>query len=401
MPAPHLKFTPSHGSAPWRVYFRGKDYWFTTEADARKKIDELAGDRGRLSKREADEYIYCRELLKGVPLLRAVRFFNEHNSARLTNSTRTVEELVTEFKNQLRGRPKYLQEAKRNVGLLSDFCGKMLIGEPSVTTIGAFLAQFKSPWSYDQALKFTKAFFKWTVSPKVRARADNPCAPFSFKKPAGSKIYLSIEDATHVLKVCRREFSQLLPAVALQMFAGIRTEEVIRLEWRSVRRGTIRIEPEVGKMGQVKGKQVPRIIDWWPFALDVCMPATLPTNGKVVRWYDRMKGRLLGRCRETKADFRWGQNAFRHSYGTYGLAFMQSADRISGLMGERDVDTLHNYYAEYETQENGQAFFSIGSKDAEPLPIPKSAMTMLQNVMRELGKHLPVDAAKAKSKPAA
>ena len=268
MPAPKVTFNKARHYTPWRVYHRGKSYWFKTETAANSKKDDLAEGRGQLSKREIDEYRYCRELLKGVPLLRAVRFFNEHNSARLTNSTRTVEELVTDFKNQLHGRPKYLQEAKRNVGLLADFCGKMLIGEPSTTTIGEFLAQFKSPWSYDRALKFAKAFFKWAMSPKVRARPDNPCAPFSFKKPAGSKVYFTIDDATHVLKVCRSEFPSLLPAVALQMFAGIRTEEVIRIGWKSIRRGTIRIEPEVGKMGQVKGKQVPRIIDWWPAAHD-------------------------------------------------------------------------------------------------------------------------------------
>lgn len=114
------------------------------------------------------------------------------------------------------------------------------------------------------------------------------------------------------------------------------------------------------------------------------MPGEFPVDGPIANHYRRMKGRLIARCRETKGDFRWGQNAFRHSYGTYGLALFQSADRISRLMGDRDVDTLYNYYAEYETQERGREYFSIGSAIVEPLPLTKVDVKLLKRLMREV-----------------
>ncbi len=400
MNAPKVSFNPSHQPSPWRVYFRGKSYWFHTQADAEKKKTNLEGGStlARLSTRELDEYLYSRELLKGISVLRAVRYFLEHNAGRMRNAAKTVRELVSDFTARLRGRPKYLQEAKRNLRLLVEHCGNTPAADVGPETMMRFLDGFKSDWSHDNALRYAKSFFKWTMSAQVRARRDNPCDEFKMKNPTGSKVYLSIDDAAHVLKICREEFPKLLPAVGFQLFAGIRTEEIIRIEWRSIRRGMIRIEPEVGKMGQVKGKQVPRMIDFWPAALDACLPVELPPKGKVVKWYDRMKTRLLARCHETKPSFRWGQNAFRHSYGTYGLAFFQSADRMCQLMGERDADTLHNHYAEYETQDHGQRFFSVGASKLEALPIPKGAMNLLQDLMREVSKRAaPQEALKTES----
>jgi len=386
MPQPRVTYNKSRAYSPWRVYFRGKSYWFKTDEEAAKKKKELGTDaRARMTPRQVDEYFFVQKILKGVSIVEAARFYAERNSVQLANRVRTVAELAEEYKAQLRGRPKYLQEARRNVNLLVDHCGKIPVSEVSEQAILEFLGRFESAWSHDSALKFAKAFFKWTMSHRVKARPDNPCAGLSTRNPKGTKVYLKLSDAEHVLLTARREFPDLLPVVALQMFAGIRTEEVIRLEWHSIRRGSIRIEPEVGKMGQVKGKQVPRIIDWWPNALEAWMPTEIPAEGKVVNNYRRMKGRLLARCRETKPDFRWGQNAFRHSYGTYGLAFFQSGDRISKLMGERDVDTLHNYYAEYETEQRGQQYFSIGAKAMEPIPIPPNAMKLLQTMMQSIG----------------
>jgi hypothetical protein len=50
-------------------------------------------------------------------------------------------------------------------------------------------------------------------------------------------------------------------------------------------------------------------------------------------------------------------------------------------MGERDVDTLHNYYAEYETQERGREYFSIGCDTVQPLPVSRLDLNRLKKLM--------------------
>jgi len=384
----------------WRLYHRGRSSYYPTEEAARKAADEIAEStsmiRGRLSAAQIDEVIHCRELLKGTPLLRAVRFYLEAHRAQTEAMQEPAAVMIAKFTNTLRGRPKYLAEATRNLGLLSKSLGpKIAVGEISTNDIEEFLNCFDSEWSHDAALKFARAFFKWACSARVRARTDNPTDLFEFKNPQGSKIYLTIADATHMLGVCRTDFPDILPAIALQAFAGIRTEEIIRGDWRTIRRGSIRLDPEVAKMGQVKGKRVPRIIDFWPAALDAWMPSPLPTSGPIAADFRRRKGELIAACRESKKDFRWGQNALRHSYGTYAYAFFQSADRVAKLMGERDVDTLINHYAEYETEENGQAYLSIGSSRLEAPPMPKNIMNLIQQIHRATSSQPAAEAASA------
>ena len=58
-------------------------------------------------------------------------------------------------------------------------------------------------------------------------------------------MYLSLPDVEHVMKTCQSHFPEIIGAVALQLFAGVRTEEIIRASWPMVRRGMIRLEPEV------------------------------------------------------------------------------------------------------------------------------------------------------------
>ncbi len=384
--------------APWRLYHRGRDRWFWSQEDADKAAADLKKNvgklRARLTARDVDEVLHCRELLKGIPLLRAVRFYLDVHRGQLGAAQADCAVLIDRFTNELRGRPKYLAEAKRNLELLAESIGKLKPAAVDVNRVDDFLAQFNSDWSHDAALKFARAFFKWLCSPRVRVRRDNPTDTFEFKRPSGTKVYLSLPDVEHVMKTCQSHFPEIIGAVALQLFAGVRTEEIIRATWSMVRRGMIRLEPEVAKMGQVKGKKVPRIIDFWPTALDAWMPKPLPSNGPLIPDIERkknakglhhryrdLKSSLIAKCQQTKPDFRWGQNAFRHSYGTYGYAFWQSSDKIAKLMGERDVDTVHNHYAEYETEENGQKFFSIGSAELEPLPMPKNALAIIQKLM--------------------
>ena len=54
---------------------------------------------------------------------------------------------------------------------------------------------------------------------------------------------------------------------------------------------------------------------------------------------------------------------------------------MAKLLGERDVDTVFNHYANYEEEDAGQKYFSTGSAVAEELPVPKSAFKFLQNLV--------------------
>jgi hypothetical protein len=95
-----------------------------------------------------DEVLHCRELLKGIPFLRSVRFYLDAHRSQLGAAQADCAVLIDRFTNELRGRPKYLAEAKRNLELLAESIGKLKPAAVDVNRIDDFPAQFNSDWSH-------------------------------------------------------------------------------------------------------------------------------------------------------------------------------------------------------------------------------------------------------------
>lgn len=344
------KFCPwrqTGNRAPWRVVRFQKHFYFATEEDARKWIDDLGKNNIRLSPRQADLVQYCRELLGETPLLTAGRFYLEHSPK--VEMTRPMRELAAEYELTLSGRPKYVQEQKRNLRALV-----LALGDRSITSISRkdandFVMRDRSEWVQKPRLVQARMFFDWAKDyvPK------NPFEGISVNLPPTQKTYLSLADTKHLLDTAREHYPSLVPGIMLQLFCGVRTEEIKRLEWSAIRKSgkghIVDISEQVSKTGER------RVIDWWPKAMSR-MP--ISKTGRVAVNYSRRKSFLVLKCRETKPDFKWGQNALRHSYGTYGCAYFQSAARIALLMGHRDSDTLFRSYREYVSQADGRKYFA-------------------------------------------
>ena len=346
-----IKHYPAHGNKPYRVWFQGKVHWFKTQEDAQAKVGEWQGKFMRvLSAREVDDYLHCKELMGEERLLTAVRFYLEHVPK--TDNTKLLSEVLAEYRLRLSGRPKYLTQKKHHLKRLEEEHGDRKLIEISAPLMEQTLEDFDSDWMHDDFLKHSLQFFKWCVDDK-HYLLKNPMESLKKRDPSGSKVFLSLPDVDHVLQVCRKQFPEILVGVGLQLFAGVRTAEVVRLEWKHIRKGAaVMIEEEVSKMGHR------RVVDWWPAALDECFPAECPEKGRLVSDYVDKKTELLRVCRESKKDFVWGQNAFRHSYATYGCAFFQTAGRVSLLMGDRDIDVFFNNYREYATKAQGKTYFA-------------------------------------------
>lgn len=353
MPA-SIKHTPSRPSAPWRVYFRGKTIWCKTEELAKKKATELDGGKAAatMSLREVDEYRYAKELLQGVPLLQAVRQFLEHQSG---EKPVTVANAVEQHLESATGRPDYLEKKRYFLGKLSEALGTKRLGAVAPTDIEALSKKLsESDWMRNTFLKHVRILFRWCI--KMRMTRNDPTHGIADRKVEPTKVILSLPDVEHLLTTCASATPEILRAIALQLFTGIRTSEVCRLEWPAVRVGEfVDIAPQVAKTGER------RVIDWWPPRLTPYLgqPRTSGTFLDTPRSYEHRKWELVRICKATKPDFGWGQNAPRHSFASYAVAYWQDAGRVALLMGQRDVNVLFRHYRNYRTQAEGAAYFGL------------------------------------------
>ena len=357
---------PSRKYSPWKVYFRGKVYWLKDEQAADGKIAELERGvpRGSLSGRDVDDYLRAKELLKGTPILAAARYYVDHHPTE--GRAVLVEDAAKAFHLDCDAsgcRPKTTTMRVSFLRPLLRACGQKWVSDvtrPDVEDVlKVVLGKRKDPAVHarNNTLRIIRQFFNWAkdkglvLDNVTDAHAGR--RKIEYIKTRAARGFLSIDDVRLLLTTCFKVTPDILPAVALQAFAGIRTAEVQRMTWGDIveRRGLIHVRGEAAK---VDGAE--RVIDWWPDALNVWLvrPQGVKDATPIVRGYDKKKGALLRAC----STIAWSQNALRHSYATYGCAFHQSADRMKLLMGQQSESVFFSNYRRWVEQGDGVTYFS-------------------------------------------
>jgi integrase len=138
--------------------------------------------------------------------------------------------------------------------------------------------------------------------------------------------------------------------LALGAFTGMRSSEILRLDWKDVNfeRSFITISPE-------KAKTATRRL--------------VPTQPNLMRWlapYRKHTGAVFKTPRDAgraiafakDCHVKWPNNALRHSYATYRLAVTADAARVALEMGNSPQKLMTNY-RELADEKEGQEWFGI------------------------------------------
>jgi integrase len=147
---------------------------------------------------------------------------------------------------------------------------------------------------------------------------------------------------------------KFVPFVALGAFAGLRTAEIHRLEWQDIdfHGGHIIVGKHKAKTGQR------RIIPVLP-ALKAWLEPLAQLQGKVVPQYSH-DAPLLRAFR--KALKPWNvelvHNGLRHSFASYRLAIVQSAEQVSLEMGNSPRKLFTDYH-QLATKSQAELWFSV------------------------------------------
>ncbi|MGA7393355.1 MAG: hypothetical protein WCC08_19000 [Terrimicrobiaceae bacterium] len=146
-----------------------------------------------------------------------------------------------------------------------------------------------------------------------------------------------------------------LPWIVFSAFAGIRTFELLRMDWSSVcwEQKLIDLPPEVTKVNER------RIIPMCEGLIEALTPwrqATGPVcEAKVPQ---REIEQIMARVKKTHPAFRWKHNALRHAYGSYRTALTQNVPQVALEMGN-SIHMVKRHYLEAKTFEEGLRWFRI------------------------------------------
>jgi integrase len=159
--------------------------------------------------------------------------------------------------------------------------------------------------------------------------------------------------------------AELLPVLTIQAFSGLRTAEVMRLDWSEVKPATIEVSARKSKTGARRLVTIlPNLTTWLaPFRSRIgpVWPQSAP-------WlYERFADLAEA------AGVAWKHNALRHSFVSYRVAATQNVNQVA-LEAGNSPQMIFEHYRELVTPEDASAWFAIAPKlPANVIPVAIAA----------------------------
>jgi integrase len=147
----------------------------------------------------------------------------------------------------------------------------------------------------------------------------------------------------------------LIPLLAISAFAGIRSAELARLDWNAVDLDRRLIEIRACQAKTASRRLVPitdNLAAWL---------APLPRQGRVIKSSEYIKeATALARA----VGIEWPRNVLRHSFITYRIAKVKSADQVA-LEAGNSASIIFKHYRELATEDLADQWFGILPKEGQ------------------------------------
>jgi integrase len=299
----------------------------------------------------AIEYREARKLLDTVPLLDAARFYERHHSRDITRKSvvDAVEEMIAAKKTKGVS-TVYLADLRYRLGTFkAAFASDVNSLTPN--DLDRFFAELRlSPRSYNNFLRTLRTFFSFAQKQRWLSKEADLLTGIEKRKEKPTPVEIYTPD--ELARLFDHATNELSPCLALAAFAGLRAEEVLRLEWSDVDRRPGFIEVSAHKAKTAMRRLVPiadNLSKWL---------AAASRNGSHVWPYS--KDRFFKALSRTAvaAKIGWKQNALRHSFISYRLADLQDINRVA-LEAGNSPQMIHRHYRELATPEQARTWFSI------------------------------------------
>jgi integrase len=304
----------------------------------------------------AHEYKEARNLLDGVPLIDAARFYARHHGRGIKRKSvaAAVEEMI-DAKQRKGVSDVYLADLRYRLGVFKEsfHCDVNAIAPDDVA---AFFEDLKlSPRSHNNFLRALRTFFAYAQRHDWLSKEADLISRVEKRteKPTPVEIFTNKELAA----LFKHASPQIAPCIALSAFAGLRAEEIMRLDWADVERRPGFIEVAAHKAKTATRRIVPvsdNLAKWLAIA---------PRNGE--RVWPHSKPYFFEELRSAadNAGITWKQNALRHSFISYRLAEIQDVNRVA-LEAGNSPQMIFRHYRELATPEQAKTWFAIAPEAA-------------------------------------
>lgn len=379
---------------------------FADEALAKDFADKLAerlsrneSTAMRLSEAEAIEYVSARETLRpfniavlaacstvaeclrvlgdGVASIHAAAaFYRAHHKPVTAKPVADVvaEMLLAKEKRTETGEPasdRYRADLRKRLGHFAKDCRKDACNVTK-DDVQAWLDNRKrkngqpiSKVSYLNYRRVLHTLFSWAV--KKGYATSNPAAETDDikKKTYDVEIYSPIEIA-RLLEAAKANYPDYLPCLAIAAFAGLRSAEIERLDWKNVdlaercidlkseqaKTATRRLVPIHDNLAQWLSPYAGKSGKVWPDSRSLFYVRQREIAAATAVAADEAKGI------KAQPPVKWKSNACRHSFGSYRLAQVKDPGRVAAELGNSPA-VLFKHYDNVARPAAAERYFSV------------------------------------------
>jgi integrase len=323
------------------------------EALATPELESLVAARRVLAPNYAlhvavEEHAQAVGKLGEISLREAVEFFLRHNRADVPRLT--LAEIAEQFANSRQQSglsPHYVSQCRKTVNdLAKAFPGKTL---PDLRTaeLDAWLGGLTLGAKTRNGMRIMLvACGNWAEGRGYLIKGGSPFpAMVRYKE---TKTSVSIFTPENIASLLAKADKTLRPFLALGAFAGLRTAELQRLDWKEIDldRGFITVDANKAKTQQRRLVPISENLKLW------LMPCK-QTSGPVCL-HQRPQISAARLC----DGFAWQENGLRHSFISYRLAVLHDTARVA-LEAGNSPEVIFSHYRELVTPEAAQAWFNV------------------------------------------
>ena len=331
-----------------------------SEAASYGRAVELIRDAGLDTPLElvAARYVEAVKVLGTDKIVEAAQDYIRRNPAE--RPARTVREVADELialKTHRKASARYIEDLKIRLAKLAT---RFAVRVDTVTTadVQEWLdGMAGAPRTIRNFRQNASGLFKFAEARGYIARGENPVT-------ATERLKTKTADAIEIYSP--RELARLLaaapdsfkPVLAIQAFAGLRSAEVMRLDWQNVKLGRGHIEITAANAKTASRRIVPILPN-----LAVWLKDAAKKTGKIFphtrAYFHEMQRDISAKTKTDKLDaVAWKHNALRHSFISYRVADIQNVAQVA-LEAGNSPGMIFGHYRELVTADDAKTWFAI------------------------------------------
>ena len=325
------------------------------ERDSFKAAEAMLRKTGIPLVAAVEDYLRARELAGTESLAAMASEYAQHFKKVVRRVT--IPEIVAEMllhREQDGASKVYLGQLRTTLNrFAAKFPGEIL--DASSQEIDAWLRSLDvAPGTRNSMLRCIKVFFSFARDRNYLPE-DRSTAADSVKLVKNVSDNYSIFSPKQMATILHAAPPRLIPILAIEAFSGIRVAELSRLDWSAVDLDRRIIELRADQAKTASRRVVPitdNLAAWL---------APLERKGKVVaakNLYVDMTA--LARALKIK----WPRNVLRHSFISYRIAKVKSADQVA-LEAGNSPSMIFKHYRELTTEDEADKWFGILPKDGQ------------------------------------